>query len=113
MVFDEYLRKKDLQARKKKDKDTTIEGKRRRAQGFQAKLKQQVYLESTADVKTGTYASGIGVETTNTSMRSTKGKRRKYSLKPCTCKGLPVHYKRSSKYCLKGKDVPNVQVSKI
>ena len=57
-----------------------------------------MYEERTADIKTGTYGSGIATKKPN----KTKGKKKKEQ-KPCDCGGGDVHYRSSSKHGLRNK----------
>ena len=102
-VLHTFLTSRDSEASKKKIRDAKIESKRRRKHAFKAKVKDQLYRENTADPKVGTYQSGIGAGVADGGEKKEPKKRKKYTLTPCDCGASVVHYRSSSKHCLKSK----------
>ena len=100
-VLHTFLTTRDAEASKKKIRDTKIDSKRRRKHAFKAKLKDQLYRENTADPKVGTYQSGIGAAADDEGEKKVPKKKKKYTLTPCDCGASVVHYRSSSKHCLK------------
>ena len=100
-VLREFTMRRDAEKWNKKARDITIESKRRRKHTFDTKLRDQLYRENTVDPKVGTYQSGIGAATNDVKQKKVSKKRKKYNQTPCNCGATKVHYRRSSKHCLK------------
>ena len=93
-----WLQVRDAEKTKKCIRDKSVSHKRRRKFKAQSKIAAELYEERTADIKTGNYGHGIGTQ----KPKKTKGKNRREQ-KPCDCGGTDVHYRSSSKYCLRNK----------
>ena len=102
-VLHTFLMIRDSEASKKKTWDTKIKSKCRRKHAFKAKVKDQLYRKNTTDPKVGPYQSGIGAAVADEGEKKAPKKRKKYTLTPCDCGASVVHYRSSSKHCLKSK----------
>ena len=97
-----FLTSKDAKRRRKKDHDIKPDSKRHRRYRWQAKDQAQLLKLNTADIKMGTYESGIGCKLPKRSKSkdaATKKPRKKRKMIPCDCGGPILHYYRSSKNC--------------
>ena len=102
-----FLTSKDAKRRRKKDHDIKPDSKRHRRYRWQAKDQAQLLKLETADVKMGTYESGIGFKLPKRSKSkdaATKKPRKKRKMIPCDCGGPILHYYQSSKNCQYAKD---------
>ena len=93
-----WLQRRDNCKEQKRVRDKSITHKRRRKFKAQSKIAAELYEERTANIKTGTYGSGIGTKKT----KKSNGKKKKEQ-KACDCGGGAVHYRSSSKHCLRNK----------
>ena len=103
-----WFRKKDYMKDRKKLNDCRPEVKARRRFKFEAKLKEDLYKESTAGPKDGTYKSGVALaKDASNKKRKSKGKKRDF----CDCKGMKPHKNKNSKFCLYGKNATMTRIN--
>ena len=98
-IYLNYLVGRDFRRKRKIEYDHRPDIKRKRGYKFNTKINSEIYLERTKPVTEGDYGHGIRRSKPKVNKKAKTMKKSN----PCTCGGAVVHFRSSSKFCLKPK----------